>query len=119
MSAKRQAPGPAQSKKSRRPAKRGSRLRRAFTWLLALGLVGALVAIGGFVVLYQTIDVPNPNEDFETQTTFVYYNDGKTQLGTYAQQNRVSIPLDQMPDSIKDAVVAAENGDGKEVEHPK
>ena len=109
MSAKRRAPGPAQTKKSKRPAKRGSRLRRAFTWLLALGLVGALVAIGGFVVLYQTIDVPNPNEDFETQTTFVYYNDGKTQLGTYARQNRVSIPLDQMPDSIKDAVVAAEN----------
>ena len=31
--------------------------------------------------LYQTIDIPDPNEDFETQTSFVYYNDGKTELG--------------------------------------
>ena len=37
--------------------------------------------MGGFLVLYQAIDVPDPNEDFETQTSFVYYNDGKTQLG--------------------------------------
>ena len=65
--------------------------------------------MGGFLVLYQAIDVPDPNEDFETQTSFVYYNDGKTQLGTFATQNRESIPLDQMPQSIKDGVVAAEN----------
>jgi membrane peptidoglycan carboxypeptidase len=109
LSGKRRASGPAQTKKPQRPPKRGSRWRRVVTWLLALGLVGALLAVGSFVVLYQTIDVPNPNEDFETQTSFVYYNDGKTQLGTYATQNRESIPLDQMPDSIKDAVVAAEN----------
>ena len=89
--------------------KRGSRWRRVLTWLLALGLVGALLAVGSFVVLYQSIDVPDPNEDFETQTSFVYYNDGETQIGTYATQNRESIPLDQMPDTIKDAVVAAEN----------
>ena len=36
-------------------------------------LVGALVAVGVFVVLYQAIDIPDPNEDFEAQTTFVYY----------------------------------------------
>ncbi len=109
MSGKRRASGPAQTKKPQRPAKGGSRWRRVVIWLLALGLVGALLGVGSFVVLYQTIDVPDPNEDFETQTSFVYYNDGKTQLGTYATQNRESIPLDQMPDSIKDAVVAAEN----------
>ena len=60
-------------------------------------------------MLYQAIDVPDPNEDFETQTSFVYYSDGKTQLGQFATQNRESIPLDEMPDTLKDAVVAAEN----------
>ncbi len=39
----------------------------------------------------------------------VYYNDGESQLGTFATQNRESIPLDQMPQTIKDGVVAAEN----------
>ena len=109
LSGKRRASGPAQTKTPQRPPKRGSRLRRVLTWLLALGLVGALLAVGSFIVLYQAIDVPNPNDDFETQTSFVYYSDGKSEIGTYATQNRESIPLDQMPDSIKDAVVAAEN----------
>jgi len=109
VSGKRRAQGPAQTKKTKRPARSGSRLRRVLTWLLALGLVGALLAVGGFLVLYQAIDVPDPNEDFETQTSFVYYNDGESQIGTFATQNRESIPLDQMPQSIKDGVVAAEN----------
>ena len=76
------------TKKPKRPVKRGSRLRRFGKWLLVLGQVGSLLAIGGFVVLYQAIDVPRPNEDFETQTTFVYYSDGESQLGQFATQNR-------------------------------
>ncbi|HEX6150150.1 MAG TPA: transglycosylase domain-containing protein [Nocardioides sp.] len=86
-----------------------SRWRRAGKWLLILGLIGTLLAGGAFVLLYQTIDIPDPNEDFETQTSFVYYAGGKEQLGQFATQNRESIPLDEMPDTVKDAVVAAEN----------
>ncbi len=62
-----------------------------------------------FVFLYQTIEIPDPNEDFQTQTSFVYYSDGKTELGRFATQNRESIPLAEMPQNIQDAVVAAEN----------
>ena len=75
-----------------------------------LGVVGALVLGGAVVVLYQAIGIPTPNSAFQAQTTFVYYADGKQQLGTYYEdQNRESIPLSEMPDSIQDAVVAAEN----------
>ncbi|MDN4163740.1 transglycosylase domain-containing protein, partial [Nocardioides abyssi] len=38
-----------------------------------------------------------------------YYADGKTEAGRFATQDRTSISYDEMPDSIKDAVVAAEN----------
>jgi membrane peptidoglycan carboxypeptidase len=86
-----------------------SRWRRAGKWALILGLVGVLFGIGAFVVLYQSIDIPDPNKDFETQTSFVYYAGGKDELGQFATQNRDSIPLDEMPDTMKDAVVAAEN----------
>ncbi len=72
-------------------------------------LIGSLLGVGAFIVLYQTIDVPDPNEDFETQTSFVFYADGESQLGQFATQNRESIPLDEMPESIKDGVVAAED----------
>ena len=37
------------------------------------------------------------------------HSDGKTELGSFAIQNRQPITLKQMPDNIKQAVVAAEN----------
>ncbi len=96
-------------KKSKRPVGRHDRMKKVGKWLLIVGLVGTLVMAGAFVFLYQTTDIPDPNEDFQTQTSFVYFADGKTELGRFATQNRESIPLDEMPETVKDAVVAAEN----------
>ena len=110
VSAKRRADGrPVTTRPQQPPVTTRQRLRRALKWLLVVVLVGALLGAASFVVLYQTIDVPDPNEDFETQTSFVYYADGRSELGRFANQNRDSIPLDEMPDTIKDAVIAAEN----------
>ncbi len=88
---------------------RGAKIRRALLYVMLAGLVCAMVAVGGFVYLYQTTELPDPNKDFETNTSFVYYDDGKTPLGEYAKQNRDSIAYDTMPQDVKDAVVAAEN----------
>ena len=88
---------------------RGAKIRRVALYLLLVGVVGALVAACGLVYLYQTTELPDPNADFETETSFVYYNDGKTELGRYAVQNRDAIAYDEMPQDVKDAVVAAEN----------
>ena len=111
MSAKkRRADGKAQTRrpKTRRTGKQ--RAAQVAKILAIVGVVGALVLGGVVVVLYQAISIPEPNEDFEAQTTFVYYRDGEQQLGTYYEdQNRVSIPLADMPETMQDAVVAAEN----------
>jgi membrane peptidoglycan carboxypeptidase len=123
VSAKRRAEGPAvtRSPKRRGPTRQrpgstqqrsGStrqRLRRVLKWFLIAALVGTLILIGGFVYLYKTTDIPSPNKDFQTQTSFVYYADGKTQLGQYATQNREIIALSDMPQHLRDAVVAAED----------
>ena len=106
MSAKRRAPGPAVTRKSSapktsgrsasktsgktagtesgtaRPSTRKTRLRKVLKWVLIVGLVGTLILIGGFVYLYKTTPIPDPNKDFQTQTSFVYYADGKTKVGT-------------------------------------
>ena len=78
-----------------------------------IGLVTALVfvIIGalGFVYVYSSTTIPTPNKDFQTQTTNVYYKDGKTGLGRFVEQNRESIPFAQMPKHVRDAVVAAED----------
>lgn len=80
-----------------------------FTWLTVLGLVGALVAAGGLFYLYQTTTIPDPNSEYLTQTTQVFYADGKEPLGDFAIQDRQSIALEDMPQHLQDAVVAAED----------
>lgn len=82
---------------------------RAVRWvlvgLLALGLVG----VGAVAFAYVTIQIPDPNADFQTNTTFVYYNDGKERIGSFQVQNRQSITYAEMPQYVKDAIVAGEN----------
>ena len=73
--------------------------------VLAVVLIGG-IAFGG---LYITTKVPDANADFQTNTTLLYYGDGTTQLADLAIQNRTSLPLEEIPQSIKDAVVAAED----------
>ncbi|HET9873471.1 MAG TPA: transglycosylase domain-containing protein [Propionibacteriaceae bacterium] len=87
--------------------------KRSFRWLeivaavLVLGLVSVAAVIG---IGYATTDIPDKgNAEFETATSFVYYNNGKSQLGSFAIQNRQPLKFNEMPKTIKDAVVAAEN----------
>ena len=103
------APRWARTASPRRSAPAAPRSAGSLLYLLLIGLVGMLVAAGGFVYLYKTTELPDPNADFETNTSFVYYNDGENELGRYAIQNRDAIPYDEMPQDVKDAVVAAEN----------
>jgi membrane peptidoglycan carboxypeptidase len=73
--------------------------------VLTLGLVGGI----GFAVLWNSVKIPDPNADFLTTTTFVYYRNGKTQLGSFQVQNRISLEFDEMNPYVRDAIVAAEN----------
>src|SRR5689334_2268140 len=62
-----------------------------------------------FYFAYRATEIPDPNEAFQAQATKVYYAGGKTELGSFALQNRESIPLADIPQSMQDAVVAAED----------
>jgi membrane peptidoglycan carboxypeptidase len=83
--------------------------RRVLRWLLLLGLFGMVLGAGTFAAAYVIIDIPDPNEAFQAQTTTVYYSDGKHKIGTFEMQNRTSVPLSKVPRHVQDAVVAAEN----------
>jgi membrane peptidoglycan carboxypeptidase len=111
VSAKRRADGPAVKRRPTKPKKTtGQRVRRVLKTLLVVGVVLVLLGSLASFVLYRAIAIPAPNEAFKAQTTFVYYSGGKQELGTfYDDQNRVSIPLSEMPQQMQDAVVAAEN----------
>jgi len=85
------------------------RLLATAKWTAIVVLVLALLGVGGVAVAYSRTNLPDPNAAFLTNKSNVYYRDGTTVLGSFADQNRTSISYADMPQSIKDAVVAAEN----------
>lgn len=98
---------------TKRGKKGKSRARKIWGRIGITALVAFLVlgvsGLGAFLFLYSTTDLPDPNEDFTTNTTFIYFRDGRNQLGSLAVQNRVTLDYAEMPQVMKDAVVAAEN----------
>jgi membrane peptidoglycan carboxypeptidase len=109
VTAKRRAEGPAVKRKPTSPGTPKKRALKILKWFLIAALAGSMVLIGAFVYLYKTTSIPNPNEDFQTQSSFVYYADGKSQVGQYATQNRQSIAYSDMKPNLRNAVVAAED----------
>lgn len=82
--------------------------RIALAALIAF-LVLSIVGIAAVAYLYNTVHLPDPNKDFQTNTTHLYYRDGETQMADLQVQNRESIAYAEMPKNIKDAVIAIEN----------
>jgi membrane peptidoglycan carboxypeptidase len=97
-------------RRGKRPAKARRPLwKRLLIWTLAA--LGVLLALGlaAFAVLYFTTDVPEPNDFATAETSIVYAADGQTELGRFSTENRVSVPLEQVPEHVRYAFLAAED----------
>jgi membrane peptidoglycan carboxypeptidase len=101
-------PGNGSGKKT---AKKGgwARVRAVLMWLLIVGLACTLILVGIGYFAYRNTSIPDTNKAFEAQSTFVYYSGGKSKIGRFAEQNRESIPLAEIPQSMQDAAMAAED----------
>ena len=99
--------------KSRDVARRitgtGSVTEQLLRWVGAVMILGILAGALLFFVLYFLIDLPDPNRDFESQRTDVYYSDGKHKIGSFAVQERESVPLGDVSEPMQAAVIAAED----------
>jgi membrane peptidoglycan carboxypeptidase len=87
----------------------GPTWQKVLRWAAATTVGGVVLAAVTFVALYVFIDIPDANADFKTQTTKVYYSDGKHQLGTFATQDRENVALDDVSKQMQAAVIAAED----------
>ena len=94
---------------ARKPRPRRRRIVRIAGWCLGLFFVTVIGSVAAFFIGYAQTDIPDPNEKFEANTTIVTYADGKTEMGSFYEQNRKSVPLDQIPKRVQDAVIAAED----------
>jgi membrane peptidoglycan carboxypeptidase len=101
---------------SGRPPKRKGSWWRHWTWKKAVGLV--LACIGGVVVIgavligvaYSSTQIPTDVSAMALQqASTVYFNNGKTAVGTFGTTDRVVLTSNQIPHQLKDAVVAAED----------
>jgi membrane peptidoglycan carboxypeptidase len=76
--------------------------------LLALAALGVVALGATFAVLYSVIAVPKPNDQALAQSTIVYYSD-KTELGRFGAANRTIVSFDQIPLTLRQAVMSAED----------
>ncbi|GGC01043.1 hypothetical protein GCM10010972_12280 [Cellulomonas carbonis] len=81
------------------------------SWKLLSGLFLTLVAlvVGAGVVAYAMVEIPEPDDFAQAQTTTVYYADGTTVMGSFGIQDRVIVTGDEIPEHVRAAVVAAED----------
>ena len=98
-----------------RNGKRKGNWWRHWTWKKALAVTGGffvLIVIGLFGV-YQYMAsnavIPAALASANYQNTVVYYADGKTPIGTIGPVDRQDLTFSQIPKSLQDAVLAAED----------
>ena len=96
-------------KKTWKKLRPSQKFGRVVLWACIVLVGMLLVGLVAGIAYYQSVTVPDPKAEFKTANTTLYYRDGKSVLGTLAVQNRVPLTYDEMPQSIKDAVVAAED----------
>lgn len=112
MSAQRRAsPAYAQTMRhlSRRIAGDGPGGEQLARWVAAITAVGIVAGAVMFFALYWVIQIPDPNADFETQRSNVYFADGEHKIGSFAMQDRENVPLDRIAEPMQSAVIAAED----------
>ncbi|MDO5742760.1 MAG: transglycosylase domain-containing protein, partial [Vagococcus sp.] len=84
-------------------------VRGIFVTLFSLILIGVIAASLLFLIAYWKLEIPSPSKVARAQITKVYYADGKTEMGTFAERNRKIIQLDDLPNHVSDAVIASED----------
>ncbi|GAB2451711.1 hypothetical protein GCM10027187_19910 [Streptosporangium sandarakinum] len=92
----------------REGGKRGPGRRFLRLALIAFGVV-VVLSVGVLGVVWAMTPIPDSTQPKATaQGSVIYYRDGKTVLAKQGV-NRRSVPLSEVPESVRNAVIAAEN----------
>ncbi len=68
-----------------------------------------LCLLGGYYYMYSSATIPAALSDVLAQSSTVYYSNGTTVLGTISNQDRQNLTINQIPKTMQDAVIAAED----------
>ncbi|MEU6631968.1 transglycosylase domain-containing protein [Streptomyces parvus] len=82
------------------------------SWRLVLGgaLTGVGALLGLFALVYSQVDIPSENALAKQESNVYYWADG-SHMVSVGTVNRRNVPLDEVPVSLREAAIAAENAD--------
>ena len=92
-----------------------SRKKKIFFWILGICLIGFVLTVltGAGIFIYYAKDLPRPEKFTErefVESTKIYDRTGENLLyEMHGEEKREIIPLSEMPESIKQAVIATED----------
>lgn len=88
-------------------------MRKFFIACLSIGFVGAIVGLGliVWVLFYFGDDLPDYTKlkNYEPPIVTRVYSAGGNLMAEFATEKRVFVPIDSMPDSVKNAFLSAED----------
>jgi penicillin-binding protein 1A len=96
-------------KPHKRSGDRRGFLRRFWWVLVAVPVAGIVVVLGTLVYVYTQLALPNTPPP--VQTSYLYDRDGQLITTLHSAVDRTNIPLSQMPESLRNAVIATEDQD--------
>ncbi len=84
------------------------RLLRLIIWLTLIATVaGILAVVGIFVYLGQDLPRISTLTDYRPPTITTVYSDDNRKIGEFYKERRLLVPLEQMPEKLKQAFVAS------------
>lgn len=87
-----------------------SRLIRLFIGLTFISLITAILAVVGlFIYLGQDLPRISTLTDYRPPIITAVYSDDNRKIGEFYKERRILLPLEQMPEKLKQAFVAAED----------
>ncbi len=89
------------------------KFRRLFKWALVTCLILGFLGMGMVLGFYKAVlrnmpDITQLEEYDPGKITYIYSEDGST-IGEYAQEKRVEVTYDQIPQVLKEAIIATED----------
>lgn len=85
-------------------------------WLkrILLGLLIAMLGLGLIAVLalwirYENLEIPEPDDFAQAQSSIFYYADGETEMGRLGVADREIVAYEDLPEYVGNAIVAAED----------
>lgn len=101
--------------KRRQQKKKRSRKYKGNKWKMILFFIGAaflfIIVSGGLVIAAMIYDAPSINaSDLKTPLSTRIYDQDKELVSTlFHEENRIDIKIDEVPDSVKNAVISIED----------